>query len=296
MLGYEKKSSSINVNVSSIEQMYMGGLSPLMAFWLWAKSDSVGDAVDRIAEDFSQIKPVLQDKKTKELIEDHPAIELIENPKFSTSGGRLKRELATSILLTGEGYPVLIGNINYEPSGIYQVYACNTSLIDGEDGYIKDIIFSAQNDNKTYIRQTNYKRGMFVYQCPDQLAETMQIKTISRNYGNRGQSRLERIYYQAMTKYYGNIHNTSLLKNGTRGGGLWHPINNSLTSDQYKEFRKEVANFKGPGNAGKDIVAPQAIKYEDFLIRPRDMDFINLIENSRVEIYGQYHIPLPWLL
>ena len=30
-LGYEKKSSSINVNVSSIEQMYMGGLSPLMA-------------------------------------------------------------------------------------------------------------------------------------------------------------------------------------------------------------------------------------------------------------------------
>jgi HK97 family phage portal protein len=293
--GYEKKSISgnVNVNVTDFRQMYDTGLSPQTAFWLWAKSDSVGDAIDRIADDFSQIRPILIDKKTKEIIQDHPAIELIESPQFGASGGRLKRELAVSYLATGECYPVLTGNVNYEPSGMYQVYACNASPIDGKDGYILDIVFSALNDMGTYKRQTNFNRGMFVYQRENQLAETIMIKGTCRSYGNRGQSKLERIYYQAMTKYYGNIHNTGLLKNASRPGGLWSPANSSLSQDQYEKFKEEVSNFKGAYSAGKDVVAPQPIKYENFLLNPRDMDFINLIETSRVEIYGQYKIPLP---
>jgi HK97 family phage portal protein len=96
-----------------------------------------------------------------------------------------------------------------------------------------------------------------------------------------------------MTKYYGNIHNTGLLKNASRPGGLWSPANASLSQDQYEKFKEEVANFQGAYSAGKDVVAPQPIKYENFLLNPRDMDFVNLIESSRVEIYGQYKIPLP---
>jgi HK97 family phage portal protein len=294
-LGYEKKSSvdSKTVAIKNLAEMFDTGLSPQVAFWLWAKSDSIGDAVDRIAEDFAQIKPTLQDKITKELIEDHPIIELIEEPKFMTSGGRLKRELATSILLTGEGYPVLTGNTEYEPSGLYQIYACNSSIRDGTDGHINEIMFTSLYDDNTYYRQTDYKRGMFTYKRNDNLAETAQIKTISRTNDNRGQSRLERIYYQAMTKYYGNIHNTGLLKNASRPGGLWTPANASLSQEQYEKFKEEVANFQGAYSAGKDVVAPQPVKYENFLLNPRDMDFINLIESSRIEIYGQYKIPLP---
>lgn len=291
--GYEKKSSNINVNISSLRELYDSGLSPQTAFWLWAKSDSIGDAVDRIAEQVSQITPILKDKKTKEIVKEHPVLDLIENVKFGTNSNLLKRELVTSLLLTSECYPVLLGNTGYEPSGIYQVYACNSSLNDAEDGYIRNIIFSASNDSNTYVRQTEMKRNMFVYRRADQLAETIQIRSMSRSYGNRGQSPLERIYYQALTKYYGNIHNTGLLKNASRPGGLWHPVNASLSKEQYEKFKEEVSNFTGSYNAGKDVVAPQAVKYENFLLNPRDMDFINLIEASRIEIYGQYKIPLP---
>jgi HK97 family phage portal protein len=294
-LGYEKKSSTDvrTIAIKDLREMFDSGLSPQRAFWLWAKSDSVGDAIDRIAEDFSQIRPVLIDKKTNEIIHEHPALDLIENPQFGASGGRLKKELAISYLAAGECYPVVTGNVNYEPSGMYQVYACNANILNAEDGYIKNIIFSAQNDTNTYNRQTNFKRGMFIFQRSDQLAETIMIKSASRSYGNRGQSRLERIYYQAMTKYYGNIHNTGLLKNASRPGGLWTPAKESLTQEQYEKFKEEVANFQGAYSAGKDVVAPQPVKYENFLLNPRDMDFINLIETSRVEIYGQYKIPLP---
>ena len=292
-LGYEKKSNNVNINITNLRQLYDVGLSPNTAFWLWAKSDSIGDAVDRIAEQVSQINPVLKDKKTKEIIKEHKALDLLENVKFGTNSNLLKRELITSLLLTSECYPVLVGNTNYEPSGIYQVYSCNTSINNAEDGYINEINFSSLNDTNIYLRQTEMKRNMFVYRRYDQLAETIQIKLMSRSYGNRGQSPLERIYYQALTKYYGNIHNTGLLKNASRPGGLWHPVGNSLTKEQYEKFKEEVANFTGSYNAGKDVVAPQAVKYENFLLNPRDMDFINLIEASRIEIYGQYKIPLP---
>ena len=100
-LGYEKKSNNnVNINITNLRQLYDVGLSPNTAFWLWAKSDSIGDAVDRIAEQVSQINPVLKDKKTKEIIKEHKALDLLENVKFGTNSNLLKRELITSLLLT----------------------------------------------------------------------------------------------------------------------------------------------------------------------------------------------------
>jgi HK97 family phage portal protein len=274
--------------------MFDTGLSPQTAFWLWAKSDTIGDAVDRIAESISQIRPVLKDKKTNEYIKEHPALDLLDNPGMTTSSGRLKRELATSLLLTSECYPVLTGNINYEPSGMYQVYANNVSDIEGDNGYINHLLFSAKYDMNSYYRQDDYKRELFVYRRRDDLAETQMIKSVSQSYGNRGQSVLERIYYQAMTKYYGNIHNTGLLKNASRPSGAISPKNERLTKEQHENFKEEVnEKLIGAVNAGQMIIAPTPISYENFIMNPRDMDFINLIENSRVEIYGQYKIPLP---
>ena len=296
--GYERKSSSASQALPLIDlrEIYEAGLSPMTAFWLWAKSDSVGKAIDIIAKAISQIRPVLKDKKSNEYIKDHPALSLLDSPGFMTSSARLKRELATSLLLSSECYPVLTGNVNYEPSGIYHNYSCNATPVDDASGIVGSIIFTSLHDSGIYTRKEEYKRGLFVYRRSDGLAETHMIKSVTRSYGNRGQSPLERIYYQAMTKYYGNIHNSGLLKNASRPGGLWSPANGSLSQDQYEKFKEEVTNFQGAYSAGKDVVAPQPIKYENFLLNPRDMDFVQLIEASAIDIYNQYDIPLPLVI
>jgi HK97 family phage portal protein len=268
-------------------------LSPPQAYWLWQVSDTIGNACDLISWAFEQLDPILLDKKTDEYVKDHPLIELINNPGFKMSSDQFQFQFMTSYLVSGETYPVLEGNVNYEPFGLYLIPSNYTSLIEGRDGWLGSIVVNADYDQDEYTREEIPKRKIWVYQNQTKLKETIQILNQTRRHDIRGQSVLERVYYQALQKYYGNIHNTSILKNGDRPGGLWSPAE-ELSQDNYEAFKNEVSTkFSGPGNAGRNVVAPAPVKYENFLLNPRDMDFINIIENSRIEIYSQYQIPLP---
>lgn len=304
----EIKSPSIleieSKNFSPYTNFILGGhegqgtwLTPQYAYWLWEKSDSIGNAVDKIAWGFQQIEPVLIDKKTNQYVTDHDFLELLKNPGMRISDDGLLYDLMTSFCITGECFPVLIGNVNFEPIEIYSIGANNSNLIEGKDGFLDIINFTANYNTNIYKRETISNRNMWIYQKDDKLSETIQILIKKRRWGLRGQSVLERIYYQALTKYYGAIHNSGILKNGSRPGGLWSPKDGPLSQEQYEAFKKEVQEkFSGPTNAGRNVVAPRPTNYENFLVSPRDMDFVNLIDNNRSEIYTQYDIPLPLVL
>ena len=270
-------------------------LSPSRAKWLWSQSDSIGDACDRISWAFSQMKPALKDKATGEWISgenEHPLLKLLENPGVGQSALEFRFELMTSYCVTGACYPVALGNVRFEPAGLYSVGAESAQLQEGSDGWLGDIYMSAPYDQSRYERQIIPKRP-WVYQRESGLAETIQVSNVNRRYGVYPQSVLERVYYQAVSKYYGNQHNASILKNGSRPGGVWSPKEGGLSQNNYEAFRSEVAKMTGPQAAGANIVAPVPVDYENLIVTSRDMDFIKLIENSRVEIYSQYQIPLP---
>lgn len=270
-------------------------LSPSMAKWLWEKSDSIGDACDRISWAFAQMRPALRKKSTGEWItheEEHPLLKLLENPGSGQSALEFRFELMTSYCATGSCYPVALGNVRFEPAGLYSVGAEYAQLQEGGDGWLGDIYMSASYDHSRYQRQIIPKRP-WVYQRETGLAETIQIQNSTRRWGIYPQSVIDRVYYQAVSKYYGNQHNAAILKNGSRPGGTWSPKEGSLSQDNYEAFRNEVAKMTGPQAAGANIVAPVPVEYNNLMITPRDMDFLKLIENSRVEIYSQYQIPLP---
>jgi HK97 family phage portal protein len=273
----------------------LGGslLSPSKAYWLYEASDAIGNAVDKISWAFEQLEPVLHDKKTGEYVADHPFIDLINNPGYKMGSDRFQFELMTSYLVTGETYPILEGNVKYEPFGLYTVSANNTNLEEGFDGWLYRIFISRNREQEVYDREEISKRGMWVYQNPTKLKETVQILNKSRRNSVRAQSVLERVYYQALTKYYGNVHNAGMLKNPIRSGGILSP-GVELSQQNWEAFKKGAEqSLEGYTNAGRMIYPPGPVNYQDLIINPRDMDFINLIENSRVEIYNQYDIPLP---
>jgi HK97 family phage portal protein len=292
-----KTSDSINNIFLTGTNDYNFGLSPSMAYWLFEKSDTIGSAVDLISWAFQSMQPILKDKTNNEYVSNHPALELLNNPGYQVSSERLKYELMASFLLTSECYPVLLGNVDYEPTGIYSVNSCNANLMPADDMWLGKIIFSAVWDMNAYTRQTIPKRKIWVYQRDNRLAETIQIINIRRRILYRGQSVLERVYYQAASKYFGNIHNAGILKNGSRPSGMWSPKEGSFSQEQYEEFKKEIKdNFMSPANAGKNIIAPRPIQYDNLMLNIRDMDFVKLIENSRAEIYSQFQIPLAMVL
>jgi HK97 family phage portal protein len=241
------------------------------------------------------MRPALRDKASGEWISgenEHPLLKLLENPGSGQSALEFRFELMTSYCATGACYPVALGNVRFEPVGLYSVGAEYAQLQEGGDGWLGDIYMSASYDQSRYERQIIPKRP-WVYQRESGLAETIQIRNSIRRHSIYPQSVLDRVYYQAVSKYYGNQHNAAILKNGSRPGGIWSPKEGSLTQDNYEAFRGEVEKMTGPQAAGANIVAPVPIDYENLMVTSRDMDFIKLIENSRVEIYSQYQIPLP---
>jgi len=284
-----------------VQQALSGGignswLSPTAAMLLWETSDTIFNCIDLISMPFSQMTYSLRDKKTGDYLSkstDHPFLALLENPGFMMSSNELMYSLMTSFLVNSVCYPVLDGNINYEPASIRAVYANKANLTPDGNNQLLNISFADGEKEYLYKRQLIPKRKTVVYQTDIPLSETMPIIKMKRRHGIEASSPLSRIVNQAYTKIYGNVHNSSLLKNGSRPGGLWSIDGKALSQEQYESFKNEVHNnFSGPANAGVNVVSPAPVKYENFILNPKDMDFVKLIEASAEDIYNLYHVPL----
>jgi HK97 family phage portal protein len=298
----ETKSSGFSPFVS--QQLFGGGgyssLSPTFAFWLYENSDTVGDAVDRIAWAFSQIQPALKDKKTGEFLNkptDHSFLALMDSPGFYQNKEQLLFELMASFCVTGNCFPLASGNVKFEPGGLQTISANKANLISDSMDKLFQIYFNNNEDSRIYSRQMIPKRKTMVYQSDNKMSETIQIMIKQKKTGVQALSPLERIVHQAMTKHFGTVHNEGLLKNGSRPGGMWAPDNKEpMSQKNYEAFKNEVRGMSGSINAGKDIISPVPIKYNNFLLTSQDMDFIKLIEASKEDIYSQYQIPLPMVI
>jgi HK97 family phage portal protein len=270
-----------------------GYFSTSDAYFLYEKSAVVADAVKKIALAFSDIMPALKDTSTDEYItkpKDHPLLELLNSPSFNFDSTRLKYSLMTSFLVSGAAYPVVGGNVNFEPSQIESMMSNKVTLQPGRIDELQKIQFTSTNQN-IYNRQEISKRKTVVFQTQSQLSETMQIALEYKSNGIQPLSPLERLYYQSLMKFYGDKHNLGLVKNASRPGGLWSSVEKEgMSQEQFEALKGEVQKFVQ--NPGKDIVSPAPVKYENFLLKPTDMDFINLIESSRPDIYNLYDIPL----
>jgi phage portal protein BeeE len=274
-------------------------LSATMAYYLFAAVDCVHNAITIVSDEFSQIRPVLQDKKTKEYVLEHEALSLIESNDMRWNESQVKKELMISFMAGGEAFPVIGGNVNYDPVSFRHYPANTVSVMQGSDGYIQTIIGSYQNVITTYNRAIDtmaYKNGLNTYLFEDQIQLNQMMHIISNRRRNylRAQSDLESVYYQALMKFYIGMHNTGIVKNGSRPSGKWSPDGGALSQDQYKAFKSAIQEgLSGPPNSGKNIILNGPTKYENLLITSRDMDFVNLMKTSAVDVYNAYRIPLP---
>jgi HK97 family phage portal protein len=302
-----KNASAINTKsagLSPFALQFLGGnggldsfVSANTAMMLYELSDTIYNAVDLIAMPFSQMTYALRDKNNGDMLtkpSDHPFLELLENPGFLMSSNEVMYSLMVSFLVASVAYPLLSGNVNFEPVSLRSVFPNKANLTPDGNNNLLNISFSDGEDSQLYKRQLIPKRKTAVYQTDSMLSETMQIIKLKRRHGIDASSPLSRLINQVYTKVYGNIHNSNMLKNGSRPGGLWSPdAKTPLSPEQYEAFKMEVKNnFSGPNNAARNVVSPTGIRYENFLLNTRDMDFIKLIDGSAVDIYNIYHIPL----
>lgn len=298
----ETKTYYDNVSMESIFGAGIQGelgafLNAVIAYYLFAVCDSVHTAITIVSDEFSQIRPVLQDKNTKEYITEHPALELLESNDFRFNETQVKKEMMISYMASGECFPVIGGNVNYEPVSLFHYPACNVSVVQSGDGYINNILASYQNVITNFTRaQTSpiYKNlHTFVFEDQPKLGQMMHILSNRRRNYLRAQSDLESIYYQATMKFYTQMHNSGIVRNGSRGSAIWGP-KVPLSEEQFVSFKTSIKEgFTGPANAGKNIIPPFPIDYVNLLLTNRDMDFEKLMGQADTDVYNNFRIPLP---
>jgi len=277
-----------------------GNLQAEMAIRYYNAASPVSAAIDKIAEPFSEIEPVVKDKKTGEEIQDHDVLELLQNPNPTASTESFMMKYAAWYLLNGEVYLSATGPVNKPPLELFLDSASVTSLQpDSDDGFLGSILINDIVDQNLYSKAENTFGGRFRYYNRDNDAEAWQVARFNarqRSNQFRGSSKLQSIMAEIEQYIESSVHNLSILSRGARPSGVFSSAE-PLSPDQFDKLKEQIDNwFSGSSNAGRPLLleggGEKGVQYADVMMNNRDMDFLKLKEFVTEMIFIRLDIPL----
>lgn len=266
---------------------------------LWYLTNSaVASSVDTIADKFSEIVPVLQDKKTKEFLRDHAVLDLLAKPNKSLTREDFMFKYAAFYLINGNSFISGIGLVTQPPNEI-DILIPSGITADG-------VVPLDQTENYTYTRETfsiKYKinnEGKYTrYFSRSETAELWHVKMFNpEESGHRpfGVSLMNAIQLEIQQFSKANQHNLALLNNGAKMSGILSTEGN-LSKDQREFIKEQFKNFnQGANNAGSTLFVEGGggkTKYNQLSQNAIDMDFKDLRTQNKLIVHGRYKVPLP---
>ena len=210
------------------------------------------------------------------------------------------RDIITWLLLDGNVYINLIGNLNAAPA---EIRILNPSMLVTESwnngwGDITRITYQPAN-TKAVRYELDYSTGLFVSE--DGLQSIYHISNFTPFYGtidNGGRSELDSLYYEINHYLQGSVHNLSLLTNGATPSGAFilktrDGMPATLTEEQYKRLRQEIdAKYSSAANAGKALLLEGGLEFIPLQMSPKDMDYENMATRAEENIYKVLGVPI----
>lgn len=295
----EEKSNTVEYPLSSptgtiLYSMLNGNtISPSQSLEWYKKISSVSTSIDMISNTIKQIKPILRDPD-KNLIYNHEIIDLLLQPNGFDTYSEFISSLSRYYLLSGNGYLVTTGNINFKPVELSVINPTYISTIPNEDQRPDNYIISQSAYKGKYNRNTdNIKLTRFIDGSFKELYHIMNFSSGSDNI--IGDSPLNSILLELKQQLAGKNHNIKLLENGGRLSLVVIFRDETEPPPNVVQNRKKVIeeNLTGTDNSGK--VATFSSKDMDIQEMGKsntDMDYLNLEQNSSKSIYLRYGIPL----
>ena len=254
----------------------------------------LADSVDTIANDAAEIDPIVWDTKENEPVEDHDVLALLEIPNTTQSYEDFMIELASMFLITQNTFLESVGNVKRPPLSIEMRSPVYSTLLADSVGDLGKILINTTFINDAYKAETVKRRARY-YRGNDK--EIWPILGFNPEKGSNkfyGTPRIQSLYYEIEQYIASGRHNTALLKNGARPGGVMTAKPEApLTADQRQYAQDQLdIYYGGPDNTGRVMFA-EWFEYKDMIVNNRDMDFKTLREGTRESIYLRFNIPLP---
>lgn len=267
-------------------------LTPEKAMRFYRESSAVAIAVDRIASEIEQIRPVL-------LLEDgsfetgHELLELLEQPNGFESRDVFIGQVARHYLLTHDSLVYAEGGLSSPPSQIWAVKPQALSILQNNvDGYPQSYRITTGMARGNYTRDESKRSWTY---NDGGLREVYQINGFSSHGSNTfSDSPLEAALTEVRQQITGRFHNLRILENGAKLSLI--AIFKDQLDEQQLEQRRQALNegLAGSENAGKiAVVNSDDLTLQEAGISNRDMDYLNLDKVATDTIAMRYDIPLP---
>ncbi len=269
------------------------------AYRFYDQARPLASTIDRISDGFSELEPALFDRETNEWItaeSDVPEAEVLKflsNPGFGQTYRQLAGDLAVSFLLTRDAFFIMHGNINFAPNAIAVAKPFYVDEREGADGYVEEYRFSKATGRMQQALFKRLKPSIFRYTSGN-LLEIYHILGKTRDDGLRGRSPISALFWDLLQNVQGGQHNASMLKNGMRPSGAFVAQGEDvLTDDQFGRLKEQMQEqYTGAMNAGRPLVLDGGMKYENFIVTNKDMDYVALSTMSAEAVSDRYKVPL----
>ena len=255
--------------------------------------------VEKIVNSYAEIPFKIYDTKNKEYLENHPALNLLNNPNYDCTEFEFKETLALNFLITGNTFLLCTGNIKKPPLEIFNMnplfFQANSYGIDNINQIPKSWQYNNMKTIKFYAQETI--EGLKFYNGNDK--ELYHIKKYNPcQYANDffGMSKAYPLFQEMESYIAGNNNNSALLKNGARPSSAW--VNNrgeELTNTQYERIQQESKKFQGSDNTGRPLIL-DGLDYKEMSQNNKDMQFKELQDSMLSRIANVYGVPLALIL
>lgn len=270
---------------------FTGAETPASAISLYKESSAVSTPINRIAEAFSILDPVMQiDGK---IIKKHPVLDLLKTPSPFYDQVLFLESIAKYYLITNEVEIIAIGNINRPPIELQPINPANANIIERGNGLAGSINITGTTLPGQFNLQLKNNKARYIQ---GNLKEIKQIRGFSTNNNSllRGQSLLVPAAKEARQHILGNNHNVSLLEKGGRVSLIFH-FDSDFSEDDFIQARDNVRQqYGGANQAGQiGVTAGGKLSIKEIGVNNKDMDYIKLHNIAVQAIALQYKVPLP---
>lgn len=223
---------------------------------------------------------------SKELIKNHPILDLLKHPNPEKSGADFFTESLSSLLLYGNSYLLMSYKNGVAPNSLYNLHP---SLVEQNitNGQLTSYSYGNDSSKQSYGIDPVTRKG-----------RVLHLKHYNPMDSLNGLSSLT-----AAAKAI-NLHakimdwNKSLLKNAIRPSGalVFQDGNGYLTDEQFERLQQQFYdNFSGASNSGKPLILEGGLKWQETNNAERFEKFLELKDSSARDIAIAFNVP-PQLL
>ncbi len=219
-------------------------------------------------------------------LENHPILDLLKSPNPQQGRSAFFEAVESYYLIAGNLYLREFGPDGKPPRELWTLRPERMKVKAGPGGRIAG-----------YEYRVGTKTVTFPVDPLTGRSEILHIKTFHPTSDYYGLSPLAAAAFSIDQHNAAGEHNYKLLKNGARpSGALTYKPNDvmpqNLADPQFNRLKRELQEqYSGPSNAGRPMLLDGGMTWQQIMLSPIEMDFLNLKNTSARDIAAAYGVP-----